>query len=131
MRAGVRHVRINPAYTSLSGRVKFARLYGLSAHAAAALSIGRRAMGLSERPPGTVHADQEGAAAAVLSVPLDGGGHVTLPAAVRMRKGPGGMRGRPGDGSRRIGKRRMRRTRGRAERLGPRRRAGFTCRPPG
>ncbi len=92
VRAGVRHVRVNPAYTSLIGRVKFARLYGLSAHAAAALSIGRRAMGHSERPPGTVHADQEGAAAAVLSVPLDGGGHVTLPAAVRMRKGPRGAR---------------------------------------
>ena len=127
----MRHVRVNPAYTCLIGRMKFARLYGLSAHAAASLSIGRRAMGHSERPAGTVHEDQEGAAAAVLSMPLDGGGHVTLPAAVRMRKGPGGMRGRPGDGSRRIGKRRMRRTRGRAERLGPRRRAGFTCRPPG
>ncbi|MDE4914923.1 hypothetical protein PQI07_30250 [Methylobacterium sp. 092160098-2] len=92
VRAGVRQVRVNPAYTSLIGRVKFARLYGLSAHAAASLSIGRRAMGLSERPPGTVHADQEGAAAAVLSLPLDGGGHVTLPAAVRMRKGPRGAR---------------------------------------
>ena len=92
VRAGVRLVRVNPVYTSLIGRVKFARLYGLSAHAAASLSIGRRAMGLSERPPGTVHADQEGAAAAVLSAPLDGGGHVTLPAAVRMRKGPRGAR---------------------------------------
>ena len=92
VRAGVRQVRVNPAYTSLIGRAKFARLYGLSAHAAAALSIGRRAMGLSERPPGTVHADQEGAATAVLSVPLDGGGHVTLLAAVRMRKGPRGAR---------------------------------------
>ncbi|MEE7462086.1 hypothetical protein MFUR16E_12680 [Methylobacterium fujisawaense] len=92
VRSGVRHVRVNPAYTSLIGRVKFARPYGLSVHATAALSIGRRAMGLSERPPGTVHADLEGAAAAALSVPLDGGGHVTLPAAVRMRKGPRGDR---------------------------------------
>lgn len=93
VRAGVRHVRVNPAYTSLIGRVKFARPYGLSAHAAASLSIGRRAMGLSERPPGTVHADPEGAAAAAsLSVPLDGDGHVTLPAPVRMRKGPRGAR---------------------------------------
>ena len=88
VRAGVRHVRIDPAYTSMIGRVKFARPYGLSVHAAAALSIGRRAMGLSERPPGTVHANQKGAAAAAHPVPLDGGGHVTLPAAVRMRKGP-------------------------------------------
>ena len=92
VRAGVRHLRVNPAYTSLIGRVKFARPYGLSTHAAASLSIGRRAMGLSERPPGTVHADKEGAVAAALSVPLDGGGHVTLPAAVRMRRGPRGAR---------------------------------------
>ena len=93
VRAGVRHLRVNPAYTSLIGRVKFARPYGLSAHAAASLSIGRRAMGLSERPPETVHADQDGAAAvAPISVPLDGGGHVTLPAPVRMRSGPRGAR---------------------------------------
>lgn len=93
VRAGVRHLRVNPAYTSLIGRVKFARPYGLSSHAAASLSIGRRAMGLSERPPGTVHADQDGATVvAPISVPLDGGDHVTLPAPVRMRKGPRGAR---------------------------------------
>jgi IS605 OrfB family transposase len=92
VRVGVRHVRVNPAYTSLIGRVKFARPHGLSAHAAASLSIGRRAMGLSERPPGTVHADREGVPLATLSVPLDGGGHVTLPAPVRMRIGPRGAR---------------------------------------
>lgn len=50
-RRSVRLVRINPAYTSLIGRVKFAPRYGLSVHAAAALSIARRAMGLSERLP--------------------------------------------------------------------------------
>lgn len=88
VRAGVRHVRVNPAYTSLIRRVKFARPYGLSTHAAASLSIGRRAMGLSERPPGTVDADQEGAAVAVLSVPLDGGGHVTLPRPCACGNGP-------------------------------------------
>ena len=93
VRAGVRQLRVNPAYTSLIGRVKFARPYGLSTHAAASLSIGRRAMGLSERPPGIVHAHSKGAvAAASLSVPLDGGDHVTLPTPVRMRKGPRGAR---------------------------------------
>lgn len=93
VRAGIRHLRINPAYTSLIGLVTYARPYGLSTHAAASLSIGRRAMGLSERPPGTVHVDQNGAAAAAsLPVPMDGGGHVTLPAPVRMRSGPRGAR---------------------------------------
>ena len=92
VRAGVRHVRVNPAYTSLIGRVTFARPYGLSTHAAASLSIGPRAMGLSERPPGTVHADQEGVAVATLPLTLDGGDHVTLPAPVRMRSGPRGAR---------------------------------------
>lgn len=92
VRSGVRHVLVNPAYTSLIGRVRYARPYGLSVHAAAALSIARRAMGHSERVPATVHAGREGAAVPSLVVPLDGGGHVTLPAPVRMRSGPRGAR---------------------------------------
>jgi IS605 OrfB family transposase len=36
-RRGVAHRRVNPAYTSIIGRVKFARRYGLSVHAAAPL----------------------------------------------------------------------------------------------
>ena len=51
IRHGVAVRPVNPAYTSLIGRLKFARRYGLSVHASAALAIGRRAMTLSERPP--------------------------------------------------------------------------------
>ena len=42
---------VNPAYTSLIGRLKFAKRYGLSIHQAAALTIGRRFMNFSEKPP--------------------------------------------------------------------------------
>ncbi len=48
--AGIRLSQVNPAYTSVIGRHKFADRYGLSRHQAAALSIGRRAMRLAERP---------------------------------------------------------------------------------
>jgi IS605 OrfB family transposase len=50
-RSGVYHARVNPAYTSIIGRTKFAARYGLTVHAAAALAIARRAMKLSERLP--------------------------------------------------------------------------------
>lgn len=43
--------QINPAFTSLIGRVKFASRYGLSIHHAAALCIGRRFLKLSEKVP--------------------------------------------------------------------------------
>ncbi|MCV9965120.1 Atg14 domain-containing protein [Pararhizobium sp. BT-229] len=75
-RSGVWLKRINPAFTSLIGRVKFAPRYGLSVHAAAALSIARRAMGASERMPAPVGGE--------LKLPLDGGGHVTLPRPARI-----------------------------------------------
>jgi hypothetical protein len=48
---GVVITQVNPAYTSLIGRVKFARRYGLSIHQAAALTIGRRYLCGSERMP--------------------------------------------------------------------------------
>jgi len=51
IRRQVHLVRVNPAYTSLIGSVKFARRYGLSVHGAAALSIARRGMGMSEGLP--------------------------------------------------------------------------------
>jgi IS605 OrfB family transposase len=41
-REGVKVEEVNPAFTSLIGRVKFAKRYGLSIHQAAALVIGRR-----------------------------------------------------------------------------------------
>jgi IS605 OrfB family transposase len=75
-RSGVHLKRVNPAFTSLIGRVKFAPRYGLSIHAAAALSIARRAMGASERMPAPVGGE--------LKLPLDGGGHVTLPRPARI-----------------------------------------------
>jgi IS605 OrfB family transposase len=49
-RAGVPVVRMNPAYTSVIGRVNLATRHGTSTHRAAALAIGRRAQGHSERP---------------------------------------------------------------------------------
>jgi IS605 OrfB family transposase len=75
-RNGIHLRRVNPAFTSLIGRVKFAPRYGLSVHAAAALSIARRAMGASERMPLPVDGE--------LRLQLDGGGHVTLPRPARI-----------------------------------------------
>jgi len=48
--AGLEVLEVDPAYTSVIGRYKYARRYGLSNHQAAALCIARRAMNLSERP---------------------------------------------------------------------------------
>ena len=44
-REGVELLKVNPAYTSLIGLVKFAHGYGISSHEAAAVTIGRRGMG--------------------------------------------------------------------------------------
>ncbi|RTM14599.1 MAG: hypothetical protein EKK33_05460 [Bradyrhizobiaceae bacterium] len=75
IRKSVRLVLVNPAYTSLIGRVKFAPRYGSSVHAAAALAIARRAMALSERLP----ASGEG-----IPVLLASGDRVTLPRPARI-----------------------------------------------
>ncbi|WP_315920954.1 hypothetical protein [Mesorhizobium sp. SP-1A] len=75
----VAHRRVNPAYTSLIGRVKFARRYGLSVHTAAAVSIARRAMELSEGLPRNVDGS--------VIVPLNNSEHVTLAPPVRKEKG--------------------------------------------
>ena len=40
---------INPAYTSILGKIKYQRCYGLNAHQAAALVIARRGLGLNEK----------------------------------------------------------------------------------
>src|ERR1700722_7791709 len=48
---GVEILEVNPAFTSIIGRVKFSRRYGLSVHQAAALTIGRRFLEVSERVP--------------------------------------------------------------------------------
>jgi hypothetical protein len=48
--AGIVVIFVNPAYSSLIGRRKFARRYGMSGHQAAALVLARRAQKFSERP---------------------------------------------------------------------------------
>jgi IS605 OrfB family transposase len=50
-RNGVTIVEVNPAFTSVIGRIKFSKRYGLSIHHSAALTIGRRCLKLSERVP--------------------------------------------------------------------------------
>ena len=50
-REGVEIVEVNPAYSSVVGRVKFMERYGLTVHQAAALVLARRYLGCSERIP--------------------------------------------------------------------------------
>jgi IS605 OrfB family transposase len=66
--------QVNPAYTTLIGRVKFASRYGLSIHHAAALCIGRRFLRFSEKVPR--HLDK---------LPDGKGAHVALSLPVRNR----------------------------------------------
>jgi hypothetical protein len=42
---------VNSAFTSVIGRIKYAKRLGVSVHQAAALAIGRRSMGYSETCP--------------------------------------------------------------------------------
>lgn len=65
---------VNPAYTSVIGRAKFCKRYGLSIHESAALCIGRRFLGVSERLPRHLNEIADGK-----------GGFVTLPLPVRNR----------------------------------------------
>ena len=53
--AGIEVHEVHPAYTSVIGQYKFKDRYGLSAHNAAALVIGRRSLGFSETLPSQVH----------------------------------------------------------------------------
>ena len=50
-RAGVEIVAVNPAYSSVVGRVKFMERYGLTVHQGAALVLARRSLNCSERIP--------------------------------------------------------------------------------
>ena len=50
-RQGVEVYQVNPAFSSVIGRVKFMERYGLSVHQAAALVLARRLLGYSERIP--------------------------------------------------------------------------------
>jgi hypothetical protein len=71
-RAGVEFIRIDPAYTSTIGAVKYASRRGWSVHAAAAGVIARRGQKLTERLPFVSTA---------IRVPMRGGHHaLELPA---------------------------------------------------
>ncbi len=72
-RKGVELYSINPAFTSLIGRIKYATRYGLTVHQAAALCIARRFHGFSELLPSQS------------SVPDGKGGHIAFPVPVRNR----------------------------------------------
>ena len=50
-REGVEVHQVNPAFSSVIGRVKFMERYGLTVHQAAALALARRLLGFSERIP--------------------------------------------------------------------------------
>jgi IS605 OrfB family transposase len=50
-RFGVKVEEVNPAFTSIIGRVKFATRYGLTIHESAALTIARRFQRVSEKIP--------------------------------------------------------------------------------
>ncbi|MCU5374679.1 IS200/IS605 family accessory protein TnpB-related protein [Bacillus pacificus] len=50
-RYGVEFIKVKPAFTSVSGRLKYQQKYRISVHESAALTIGRRGMGLKERIP--------------------------------------------------------------------------------
>ena len=50
-RFGVQLVKVNPAFTSLIGMIKFMAKYGLNSGTAAAMVIARRAMKLREQIP--------------------------------------------------------------------------------
>jgi IS605 OrfB family transposase len=71
---GIEVKEVNPAYTSMIGKVKFSKRYGLSIHQAAALVIARRFFRFSEKPPSRL-----------VNIPDGKGGHVALPLPVRNR----------------------------------------------
>ena len=50
-RLGIGLHLVNPAFTSVIGMIKFMAKYGLNSGTAAAMTIARRAMNMSERPP--------------------------------------------------------------------------------
>ena len=74
-RQGVEICQVNPAYSSVIGRVKFMERYGLTVHQAAALVLARRLLGCSERIPRR------------RVCPTGNGGHVafTVPARKRLK----------------------------------------------
>lgn len=59
-RYGVHVKEVNPAYSSLIGRAKFCKRYGISIHQSAALTLGRRYLRFSERLPRHLDAIHDG-----------------------------------------------------------------------
>jgi IS605 OrfB family transposase len=53
---GIYLMKVNPAYTSVIGLVKYARQYGLASDEAAAMAIARRGMRKTENIPGSITA---------------------------------------------------------------------------
>ena len=51
LREGLIVKKVNPAYTSWIGRVKYSPMYGINTHVAAAYVIGRRGFGMDEKLP--------------------------------------------------------------------------------
>lgn len=51
LKFGFKIKKVNPAYTSVIGRFKYSKMYGLSVHEAASLVIGRRGLDLEEKLP--------------------------------------------------------------------------------
>jgi hypothetical protein len=76
-RYGVRVYKVNPAFTSVIGRVKFASRYGLTVHHAAALVIARRICRFSERAPPSCQNE--------VLIPNNKGEHVTFSLPARNR----------------------------------------------
>jgi len=72
---GVALKLVNPAYSSLIGRVKFAASIGLSVHHSAAMVIARRGMNLSERLPDAPVKYPDGVGVHVTLYPVVNTGH--------------------------------------------------------
>jgi IS605 OrfB family transposase len=72
-RLGVEVFEVNPAYSSVIGRIKYAARYGFTVHQAAALVLAQRILRVSERPP------------RVWCVPDGRNGQVTFPVPARNR----------------------------------------------
>ena len=53
---GIYLMKVNPAYTSVIGLVKYVRQYGLASDESAAIAIARRGMRLTENIPGSITA---------------------------------------------------------------------------
>jgi IS605 OrfB family transposase len=50
-RSGIELIKINPAYTSMLGKIKYKEQYGLSTHHSAAMVIARRGMNIWDKTP--------------------------------------------------------------------------------